>query len=55
MDIGGKNTQEEDQVRIWASPIAGPETSTALEGILGEVDCDFSAGKDSDGITQEKH
>ena len=35
VDIGGKNTQEEDQVRIWASPIAGPETSTALEGILG--------------------
>ena len=33
--IGGKNTQEQDQVRIWAAPTAGPETSTVLEGILG--------------------
>ena len=35
VDIGGKNTQEENQIRIWASPTAGPEMSTVLEGILG--------------------
>ena len=35
VDIGGKNTQEKDQIRIWAAPTAGPETSTVLEGILG--------------------
>ena len=35
MDIGGKNTQEEDQIRAWAAPTAGPETSTVLEGVLG--------------------
>ena len=34
MDIGGKNTQEEDQIRIWAAPTAGPEISTVLEDIL---------------------
>ena len=34
VDIGGKNPQE-DQIRIWAAPTAGPETSTVLEGILG--------------------
>ena len=35
VDIGGKNTQESDQIRIWAVPTAGPEISTVLESILG--------------------
>ena len=35
VDIGGKNTEEEDQIRIRAAPTAGPEISTVLEGILG--------------------
>ena len=35
VDTGGKNTQEQDQIRIRAAPTAGPETSTVLEGILG--------------------
>ena len=35
VDIGGKNTQEGDQVRLWAAPTIGPEISTVLEGILG--------------------
>ena len=34
VNIGGKNTQEQDQIRIWAAPTAGPEISTVLEGIL---------------------
>ena len=28
VDIGGKNTQEWDQTRIWAAPTAGPESSS---------------------------
>ena len=35
VDVGGKNTQESDQIRIWAVPTAGPEISTVLESILG--------------------
>ena len=35
VDIGGKNTQEEDQIRISAAPTAGPEISTVLEDMLG--------------------
>ena len=36
VDVGGKNTQEWNQVRIWAALPAGPEVSTVLlEGILG--------------------
>jgi len=35
VDIGGKNTQEQDQVRTWAAAITGPEISTVSEGILG--------------------
>ena len=38
--IGGKNTQEEEKIRIWAAPTAGPEISTVLGGILEKwVDC----------------
>ena len=33
VDTGGKNTQEQDQIRIWAASTAGPEISI-LEGIL---------------------
>ena len=35
VDIGDKNTQEQDQMRICAAATAGPEISTVLEGILG--------------------
>ena len=35
VNTGGKNTQEQDQIRIWAASTAGPEISTLLEGILG--------------------
>ena len=35
VDIGGKNTEEQDQIRIEAAPTAGPEMSTVLEDILG--------------------
>ena len=38
VDTGGKNTQERDQIRIWAAPTAGPEISTVLEGIPGRWD-----------------
>ena len=34
-DTGGKNIEEQDQIRFWAAPTAGPETSTVSEGILG--------------------
>ena len=34
-DTGGKNREEQDQIRIWAAHTAGPEISTVLEGILG--------------------
>ena len=50
MDTGGKNTQEQDQIRICTAPIVGPETSTVLEGILGRLRWTVtpSGGKDSD-------
>ena len=35
VDVGDKNTQEQEQIRIWAAPTAGPEISTVLEGIPG--------------------
>ena len=35
VDTGGKNTEEQDQIRIRAAPTPGPEISTVLEGILG--------------------
>ena len=35
VDTGLKNIQEKDQIRIWAAPTEGPETSIVLEGILG--------------------
>jgi len=35
VDIEGKNTQEQDQIRAWAAPTAGPKISPVLEGILG--------------------
>ena len=35
VDTGGKNTEEQDQMRIRAAPTPGPEISTVLEGILG--------------------
>ena len=35
VDIGVKNMQEQDTIRVWAAPAAGPEMSSVLEGILG--------------------
>ena len=35
VDTGGKNTEEEDQIRVSAAPTAGPETSLVVESILG--------------------
>ena len=35
VDVEGKDTQEQDQIRICAAPTAGPEISTVLEGFLG--------------------
>ena len=32
--IGGKNTQQYDQIRVWAAPTACPETNTVLEDTL---------------------
>ena len=35
VDSGVKNMQEQDTIRVWAAPAAGPEMSSVLEGILG--------------------
>ena len=50
MDIGGKNMQEEDQIRVWAVSTAGPETSPVLEGIQGRQrwTVTYSDEKDAD-------
>ena len=37
-DTGGKNTLEEDQIRVWAAPTTDSETSPVLAGILGKGD-----------------
>ena len=57
MDIGGKNTQEQDQIRIWAAPTAGPEIHTGLEGILERWGGLWLPGKEGilTEVTQEKH
>ena len=34
VNIGGRNTEEKDEIRIWAAPTAGPEINTVLERIL---------------------
>ena len=36
VDTGGENTKEQDQIRIWAAPRAGPEISS-VEGHRREV------------------
>ena len=53
--IGGKNTQEQDQVRIWVAPTAGPETSN-VGGHPREVRWTVtpSEGKDSDSSDSGK-
>ena len=57
VDIGGKNTRERDQIRIWAAPTAGPEISTVLEGILGRWGGLWLPAKERTltAVTQEKH
>ena len=37
VDLRGKNTQEQDQIRILAAPTTGPEINIVLEGILGRL------------------
>ena len=56
VDIEGKNTQEQD-IRIWAAPTAGPEISTVLEGILGRWGGLWLPGRERTltAVTQEKH
>ena len=53
---GGKNTQEQDQVRTWAAPTAGPETSSA-GGHPREVRWTVtpSEGKDSESSDSRKN
>ena len=56
VDVGGKDMQEEDQIRLWAAPAAGPETSTELEGILGRWGGLWLPARERTGtaVTQEK-
>ena len=57
MDFGGKNTQDQDLVRVWAAPTAGPEISTVLEGILGRWGGLWLPARERTltAVTQEKH
>ena len=56
LDIGGNNTEEQDQIRSWAAPTAGPEISTMREDILGRWGCcDSQRGKGLWQQRREKH
>ena len=57
VDVEGKDTQEQDQIRICAAPTAGPEISTVLEGILGRWGGLWLPARDRTliSVTQEKH
>ena len=57
VDIGGKNTQEEDLIILWAAPTAGPEISMVLEGILGRWGGLWlpATERTLTAVTQEKH
>ena len=57
VDIGGKNTQEQDQIRIWAALTTGPEISTVLEGILRRWGGLWFPARERTltAVTQEKH
>ena len=57
VDTGGKNTQEQDQIRIWAAPTAGRETSTGWDGILGRRGGLWLPERERTliAVTQEKH
>ena len=57
VDIRSKNTQEKDQIRIWAAPTAGPEISTVLEGILGRWGGVWFPERERTvtAVTKEKH
>ena len=56
VDIGGKNTQEKDQIRLWAAPTS-PEIITVLEGILGRWGGLWLPARQrtQTAVTQEKH
>ena len=56
MNIGGKNTQEEDQIRIWAVPTAGPSRDQhCVGGHPPALTVTPSKGKDPDSSDSEKH
>ena len=56
VDIEGKNTQEQDQIRNWAALTAGPEISSVLEGILGRWGGLWLPARERlTAVTQEKH
>ena len=54
---GSKNTQEQDQIRIWAAPTTSPEISPVLEGILGRWGGLWLQPRERTltAVTQEKH
>ena len=55
--IGGKNTQQYDQIRVWAAPTACPETNTVLEDTLEGRDGLWLPARKRmlTEVTQEKH
>ena len=55
VDIGGNNTERQDQIRIWAASTAGPEISSVMEHpreVRSTVT--LSKGKDSDSSDSRK-
>ena len=52
-----ENTQEQGHIRIWATPTAGLEISTVLEGTLGRWGglCLLARERTLTAVTQEKH
>ena len=57
VDIGGKNTKVEDQIRIWAAPLSRSRISTVLEGILGRWGGLWLPARERTltTVTQQKH
>ena len=57
VDIGGKNPQDKDQIRICAVPTTDSEVNTVLEGILGRRGGLWLPAREKTltPVTQEKH